>query len=289
MSNHDEELIKELKKLKIKNSLDSKQRESMKMTLREHAKKKQTHTKHKAKTKKTFIWFSTAAAILICSVFVYYIANNNQLSMPIADQESSEQANDMAKDSNEAESSALLEEKAEESGTEENEAKSVEEENENAGEQETTAFSIEEHGEETATIMLEGTEEDTTVYNYTLEPSGISFQIDEFLNNYKVENDEVRFYSDAENAEVRLRVEEDTTVEQVLPTVQENYEGENDATATQEGENPYSGMMQHYSDPPHGFYLYQIDNDVLITQHEYVIQAADGMQPRLALFRQSIQ
>src|SRR5699024_9638645 len=117
-------------------------------------------------------------------------ANNNQLSMPIADQESSEQANDMAKDSNEAESSALLEEKAEESGTEENEAKSVEEENENAGEQETTAFSIEEHGEETATIMLEGTEEDTTVYNYTLEPSGISFQIDEFLNNYKVENDE---------------------------------------------------------------------------------------------------
>lgn len=293
MNHHDKDLLKELKALKSNQSIRSQKKETMKMALREHAKKKQAHEKRKAKTKKTFIWFSSAAAIVLCSVFVYYLINNNQLSMPIADQESQSESNEIAKNQNEI--TSFSEEGQNQATETEEEAPTNDGAPENATEPEENAatFSIQENGQETDTVMIEGMEEEVTVHNFTMEPYGIQFQIEDFLSNHTVENDEVRFYSEGENAEVRFRIAESTTIESLIPHIQEEYNGDfhhtEEPSPLPEEENPYHGMTQHFSEPPQGYYLYQIDDHVLVIQYEYIIEAADGMGPRLEKIRESIK
>ena len=70
------------------------------------------------------------------------------------------------------------------------------------------SLSVSEGETENGMIMIEGMAEDGSFTNYTLEPYGIHYQIEAFLGNYEVKEDSVRYYSDADNAWVRLRVEE---------------------------------------------------------------------------------
>lgn len=293
MNHHDKDILKELKTLKSNQSIDSQKKETMKMALREHAKKKQAHEQRKAKTKRAFIWFTSAAALVLCSVFVYYVINNNQLSMPIADQENSSESSEM--ENEQPEITILNEEEQEQSTAKDEEAAAHDDASENAAVQEdnSTAISIQENGQEKDTVMIEGMEEEVTVYNYTLQPYGIQFQIEDFLANYTVENGDLEFYSEGENAVVRFRVEESMTVKDMIPIMQENYNKDfthaAEPSTLPEEENPYYGMTQHFADPPQGYYLYQIDDNVLVIQYEYIIEAADGMGPRLEKIRKSIQ
>ncbi|WP_152656868.1 hypothetical protein [Oceanobacillus sp. CFH 90083] len=270
MNHHDKDFIKELNKLKINRSLDAEKKESMKMAVNQHAEKRRRQEQRKSKIKHGFIWLSTAAVIILCGVFLFQMIDNDSVTAPDTEEES-------IQSDQEQDSTTIEAEQDEHNKTAEN----------------TPAFSIEENGTETATILLEGMEEEVTVYNFIIEPYDIQFQIEEFLSNYETAEDEVRYYSDAENAEIHLRVAEAATIDEIVPEVQQMYDHNfNDAAGPEtvpSDENPYDGVTQHVSDSPEGYYLYQIDDNVLIIQYEYDIEAADGVSPRLEMLRKSIQ
>ncbi|WP_156985153.1 hypothetical protein [Bacillus sp. A134] len=278
MNHHDKDFTKELTKLKINRSLDTEKKESMKMALNKHAEKKRAQQQRKSKVKHAFIWLSTAAVIVLCGVFIFQIINNDSVTAPDKEQE------DMYSDPDIQHDIAPVEPK--DTGIVESEKRSDKEDS-------TSVFSIKENGTETDTILLEGMEEEVTVYNFTIEPYNIQFQMEEFLSNYETTEEEVRFYSGAENAEVRIQVAESTTIEDTIADVQESYDHKfnnaEDPQALPADDNAYEGVTQHVSDPPEGYYLYQIDDNVLIIQYEYDIEAADGVPPRLELLRKSIQ
>lgn len=274
MSHHDKDFTKELTKLKINRSLDTEKKESMKMALNKHAEKKRAQQQRKSKVKHAFIWLSTAAVIVLCGVFIFQIINND--SFTASDKEQEDTASHLVNDSDMQKDMGI-----------------VESEKRSDKEDSTSVFSIKENGTETDTILLEGMEEEVTVYNFTIEPYNIQFQMEEFLSNYETTEEEVRFYSGAENAEVRIQVAESTTIEDTIADVQESYDHKfnnaEDPHALPADDNAYEGVTQHVSDPPEGYYLYQIDDNVLIIQYEYDIEAADGVPPRLELLRKSIQ
>jgi hypothetical protein len=271
MNLNDDELQKELKDLKTSASLDPQKKESMKMAIIKHAKKK----RKQAKLKQSAIWLSTAAALLICGVLVTNIINNNQSVLPTEEHDTSEY--------NESTS-----EKAQEPADNSDDTAETFEDSQVPEE-----LSVTEQGTETQTIMNEGMAEDVTVTNYTIEPYGIRYQMGAFLGNYTTEDQTVRHYSDADNAWITLEVMEDAKLNDVVSETQSEYSGDfnytEEPTATSEDENPYQGIRQHFSDPPQGYYAYQIGENVLVIQYEYVIEAGDGMGPRLQALRESIE
>ncbi|MCT1901181.1 hypothetical protein [Oceanobacillus sojae] len=282
MNHHDKDFTKELSKLKINRSLDTEKKERMKMTLSKHAEKKRAQQQRKSKVKHAFIWLSTAAVIVLCGVFIFQIIKNDSVTAPDTEQEDTtaylELDPDMQHDIYPVDPKDMG---------------GVESEKRSDFEDSTSVFSIRENGTEADTILLEGTEEEVTVHNFTIEPYNIQFQIEEFLSNYETTEDEVRFYSNAENAEVRIHVAESATIEDTITDVQESYDHKFDDAeepqALPADENAFEGVTQHISDPPEGYYLYQVDNNVLIIQYDYDIEAADGVSPRLELLRNSIQ
>lgn len=269
MKLNDDELQKELKDLKTSASLDPQNKKTMKAAIRKHAKKK----RKRAKLKKSAIWLSSAAALLISGVLVFNAINNNESVLPADDHDQSEY-NDH-------------------SGREENVPVDNDEEEPADETPDSPEFSVNEQGTETQTIMLEGMEEDVTVTNYVLEPYGIQYQMGDFLGNYTVDDETVRHYSDADNAWITLEVMEDASLDDVVSDIQSDYgvasETEEPAETPPGEENQFRGIGQHFSSPPQGYYVYQIEENVLVIQYEYLIEAGDGMGPRLLAFRESIE
>lgn len=270
MNRNDDELQKELKQLKSSVSLDPQKKESMKTAIQKHARKK----RKQAKFKKSAIWLSTAAALLICSVLLTDIITNNQSVLPTEEHDTfeySESTNERAQKP--AENTDDTAETLEDSQVPEK-------------------LSVTEQGAETRNLMIEGMAEEVTVTNYTLEPYGIQYQIEEFLGNYTVDDQTVRHYSDADNAWVTLEVIEDANLDDAVSDIQSEYGDDFNYTEepadTSQDENPYEGIRQHFSDPPQGYYAYQIGENVLVIQYEYVIEAGYGMAPRLQALRESI-
>ncbi|SFB31138.1 hypothetical protein SAMN04488072_11513 [Lentibacillus halodurans] len=268
MNFNEDELQKELKELKTSVSLDPQKKESMKNAIRKHAKKK----RKRKKLKQSAIWFSTAAVLFICGVLLVNTINSNQSVLPADDHDQPENKANTGDTGKEAADSG------QEGDTDDTASQQI---------------SVSEQGTETQTIMLEGTEKETTVTNYSLEPYGIYYQMDEFLGNYTIDEGAVRHYSDDDNAWIRLEVIEDVSLDDVVSDVQSDYSG--DASETEESaetppgeENPYHGIGQHFSSPPQGYYVYQIEENVLVIQYEYVIAAGDGMGSRLQALRESI-
>ncbi|WP_156291606.1 hypothetical protein [Oceanobacillus salinisoli] len=272
MNPNDEELQKELKDLKISVSMDSQKKESMKTAIRKHARKKRKRTT----LKKAAIWLSTAAALLVSGVLVMNIINSNQSVLPTEEHDTSQ----LSENTSEKEPA--------DNRTEEN--TDTAETFDNA--QEPEELSVTEQGTENQIIMIEGMEEEVSVTNYVLEPYGIQYQMDDILGNYTVDGDTVRHYSDADNTSVSLRVVENASHDDVVSDLQSEYKGDfnyrEEPAPTSQDENPYEGIRQHFSDPPQGYYAYQIGENVLVIQYEYVIEAGDGMGPRLQVLRESI-
>lgn len=272
MNHNEDELQKELSKMKTSHSLDPQTKKSMKMTIQKHAKRK----RKRAKLKRSAIWFSTAAALLIGAGLLFSTINSNQSVMPFEEHNQTEY-NDTAEEGKEMPAEGEENEETTESAAENTDP---------------PPFSVSEQGTETQTVMIEGMENETTITNYTLEPYGIQYQIEEFLGNYTMNNQTVRHYSDADNAWVTLEVMEDASLDDVVSNVQTEYGSDFNYTEepadTSQDENPYEGIRQHFSDPPQGYYAYQIEENVLVIQYEYVIEAGDGMGPGLQVLRDSI-
>ncbi|MFD1362624.1 hypothetical protein [Lentibacillus salinarum] len=270
MNRNEDELQKELTSLKPSVSLDPQKKESMKTAIRKHAAQKRRRTTFK----RSAIWLSTAAALLISGVVVMTIINNHQSVSPTEEHDTfeySESTNEKAQKP--AENTDDTAETLEDSQIPEE-------------------LSVTEQGTETRNLMIEGMAEEVMVTNYTLEPYGIQYQIEEILGNYTVDDQVVRHYSDADNAWVTLEVMEDANLDNAVSNIQSEYSGDfnytEDPADTSQDENPYQGIRQHFSDPPQGYYAYQIGENVLVIQYEYVIEAGDGMAPRLQALRESI-
>jgi hypothetical protein len=123
---------------------------------------------------------------------------------------------------------------------------------------------------------------------HSLEPYGIRYQMEEFLNHYQVDENAVRYNTEAENARIRLKVAEDAVLDVIVSELRSQYTDDfiykEEPSETPQEENQYEGISQHFS----GYYAYQIGENVLIIQYEYILEASDGMGPRLQSLRESI-
>jgi len=267
MKHNKDDMQKELRELKTTSSLNPQDKKAMISVIRKHARKKPK----RKKLKQAAIWASTAAALFLAGILVFQMIDNDQSVLPADDHEGSE--HDDNTDNKEP-------------------ADNTNEEGIN-NTSDSPGFSVTEDGTKSKTIEVEGMEEEVTVTNYMLEPYGIHYQMEEFLGNYHIENEIIRHYSDADNTWVTFEVAEGAHIDDVVPEIQSQYSGDfsytEEPAETSQNENPYLGIRQHFSDPPQGYYAYQIGENVLIIKYEYIIEAGDGMGPRLQSLRESIE
>ncbi|MHA6250406.1 hypothetical protein [Oceanobacillus sp. CAU 1775] len=275
MNRNEEELIQKLKKLKLEQSIHPHQKEEMKMTIQKHAKK----SSRSRKRKPLLISLAAVAVILIGSVLLYPMLSDFITAPPPENQE--ENQTSTSEENKETDDSTTIPSNEE---VEENEP-----------------FQIVELGSEPSTIELEGMEEATTVYHYMIEPYGISYAIDAFLNHsYIVKNETVTYYPEYESvASVSLSVIENVEMEQVAEEMAqqfEAYEEVSDGEAFIDGNHDYPGWSQTALKPaedgissPIGYYLYQVGKNVLLIEYEYIAEAGDGMGPRLYMLIESIR
>lgn len=202
MNHNEEELKKQLRTLRTSASLDPQKKESIKRALRKHAAKRRWH----GKVKQSVVWLSTAAALVIVSLILLNTINNNDSTLP-------------ADDHNQSEYNGTMEGRENDSFDNED----IENNETDSNDQESQQLSVNERGNETRSIMVEGIEEEVTVTNYTLEPYGINYQLGELFSNYTVDDNKVRYYNDADNAEVTLKVVEDASLENVASDIQSAY------------------------------------------------------------------
>jgi uncharacterized protein YcfL len=281
MSHNEDELIKELKELKTNAQLDPEKKESMKMALQKHAKKKRS----RSKAKYTFIWLSTAAAVLACSVTVYTLINNNQITLPAGDNEQSEKIGNAGEDAKDPQDMEGL-------GVKDGDDNSGREEDDPSGEGVSQQeFKVDQLGEETRTISIEGMEEETTVRNYRMEPYGIEYQVDTFYDRYAIEENTVRHHDKNNYASIRLYVEENATIEELAnefdAQYNENFDNVSEIMEPNDGENPYSGLTQYAGSQE--YYLYQIDENVLVIEYEHSHPEAGDGSARLQTVIESIR
>ncbi|WP_208585637.1 hypothetical protein [Gracilibacillus suaedae] len=290
MSHNEDELIKELKELKTNAQLDPEKKESMKMALQNHAKKKRS----RSKAKHTFIWLSSTAAVLACGVILYTFINSDQITLPTGDNEQSEEignAGEDAKDPNDMEGLGVENPDDDDiSGREEEETPEEDDPSgEGVNQQE---FKVDRLGEETRTISIEGTEEETYVYNYRMEPYGIEYQVDTYYGRYAIEENTVRHHDkNDEFASIRLYVEENATIEELAnefdAQYNENFDNVGEIREPNDGENPYSGLTQNAGSQE--YYLYQIDENVLVIEYEQSDPEAGDGSARLQTVIESIR
>ncbi|MFD2655929.1 hypothetical protein [Gracilibacillus thailandensis] len=288
MSHNEDELIKELKELKTNAQLDPEKKDSMKKALQQHAKKKRS----RSKAKHTFIWLSTAAALLACSVTVYTLINNNQITLPAGDNEQNEEignAGEDAKDPNDMEGLGVEDPDADISGREEEETPEQDDHSgEGVSQQE---FKVDQLGEEARTISVEGTEEETTVRNYRMEPYGIEYQVDTYYGEYAIEENTVRHHDKNNYTSIWLYVEKNATIEELAnefdARYNENFDNVSEIMEPNDGENPYSGLTQNAGSQK--YYLYQIDENVLVIEYDQSNPEASDGSARLQTVIESIR
>ncbi|MFD2637747.1 hypothetical protein [Piscibacillus salipiscarius] len=256
MSKHDDQFLDELKELKMNKSISPEKKDEMRLNIAKFAKKK----KAQRKRKQQFIWASTAAAVVLFGVIVMSIMNQQTETVddpnPTPADEQPVQGEDPENDP-------------------------VEDPENNSEEQ--PEFNVEVEGPFDETIMLEGMEEPTQVMEFLITPHQISYQMDQFLGNYDINENKITHTTDTGFATVIVEVINDTQLEEFA----EGLEG--DQTPVDPNKNPFEGIQSHQSgEQVTGYYAYQVNDDVLYVQYEYGIEGGDGVGPRLELFIESI-
>lgn len=273
MSKHDDQFLDELKGLKTMSSIDPKKKEEMRMTISKHAKKKRAQQKRK----RQFVWMATAAAILLFGIVAATMINQQNMTV---DEPGTPPENEQVQGQDpEEESEEEVNEEPENTPEED-----LEEEEQPVEEEENRNLEVEVEGPYEETIMIEGMEESTTVLEYHITSHQISYQMNEFLGNDVIEDDKIVHTSDAENVKITVEIINNTDLNDFASGL------DGDQTPLDPEENSFEGIMHHESgDIASGYYAYQINDDVLYIQFEYIIEAGDGVEPRLEKLRQSIK
>ncbi|WP_277674391.1 hypothetical protein [Piscibacillus halophilus] len=272
MTKQDDQLLDELKELKVMGSIDQVKKEEMRLNITNYAKKKRVQQRRRRK----MVWASTAAAVLLFGVIVMTMVN--QQNITVDEPESTTPAEDQD-EGNETQENEQVEEPLEDS----------ENETETPGEEEED-FDVEVAGTEESTIVIEGMEEATTVTTFHIKSHNISYQVDELLGEYEIKENQVihstdHIVGDIFPPEITVEVIDNTDLDTFVSEL--DYDGE--PTPLDMEENSYEGVELEQGDPPNGYYAYQINDDVLYIQFKYDIEANDGMGPRLQALKESIQ
>lgn len=146
---------------------------------------------------------------------------------------------------------------------------------------------------ETVTREIEGMDDEVEVVNYDIEPYGISYQLDKLFGAPDTKDNQVIYTTENENHKITFEVIEQTDVETAASNLQkefekEEYEDEGELESTPADENELEGKMQNYAYPMKGFYVYKIDEHVLVITYDYPVEGGDGMVPLLTDLRKSL-
>src|SRR5699024_9342516 len=160
---------------------------------------------------------------------------------------------------------------------------------------------VEELGEESYELMVEGMEETSTLYQFRFEPYGIEYEIDELLRSYTIVEDSVQHHlEDTDGASIRLSVKENNSIEEVAEKLAEDYhekyEDVSEMEQPEDVDSPYSGLRQSALDTSGnefdsfvGYYVFQVEKDVVLIEYEYMVEAGDGIGPRLQALVESLE
>jgi len=147
---------------------------------------------------------------------------------------------------------------------------------------------------ETVIRKVEGRDLEVNVLNYQIKPYDISFQLDEVFKAPEVEKNQITYSSEDNDYQIKLEVIAHTNFDKTVSNLQERFETEGyeekgELEATPPEENDLRGKMQYFTAPMKGFYVYEIDEHVLVITYQYPIEGGDGMYPLLEDLRKSIK
>ena len=275
-------LTEELKELKINQSLDPDKKEAMKMTIQKHAKKKGRSPKRK----NWFIWLAATAVILISGVLLYPVVINEAV---------------LPADDNKPRSESPSEKDEPSQGDPNDTGKTDDDIGTGPPDQESyDEAEVEELGTESYEIEIEGMTDPSTLHLFKMEPYGIHYEIDEILSDYVIEDFTVKHHlEDEDMGFVKLTMEKNASMEDIADDFEQQYNEELEDVSVREQpemDTPYSGLSQSGVDRSGdaydsfvGYYVFQVEDDVLIIDYKYMVEAADGISPRIQEMIESIK
>ena len=275
-------LTEELKELKINQSLDPDKKEAMKMTIQKHAKKKGRSPKRK----NWFIWLAATAVILISGVLLYPVVINEAV---------------LPADDNKPRSESPSEKDEPGQGDPNDTGKTDDDIGTGPPDQESyDEAEVEELGTESYEIEIEGMTDPSTLHLFKMEPYGIHYEIDEILSDYVIEDFTVKHHlEDEDMGFVKLTMEKNASMEDIADDFEQQYNEELEDVSVREQpemDTPYSGLSQSGVDRSGdaydsfvGYYVFQVEDDVLIIDYKYMVEAADGISPRIQDMIESIK
>ncbi|GEN46105.1 hypothetical protein [Alkalibacillus haloalkaliphilus] len=150
-------------------------------------------------------------------------------------------------------------------------------------------LSVEEVSVDPTTILIEGMEEDTEVTTYDLQPYDITYQMDQFLSHVEVGDDSVTHHNnnDEYRVEVTISVIEDQALNETQQMMEEQHNISESPIDLSQFETAFEGYHQSV-DIGEGYFILEINSDVLMIEYSYSIEAGDGIWPRLELLINSI-
>lgn len=155
---------------------------------------------------------------------------------------------------------------------------------------------LEKGSKETIIRKVEGMEEEFQVVNYTIEPYKIHYQFDEFFGDPEINQNRITYYDNNKIASVSLEIIENTSFDQVISNVQKKFEtdeyedkGELEDIPLKENHLQGKKMFYRASLDLKGFYIYKINENVLVITYKYPEEFGDGMFPLLESLRTSIK
>jgi len=146
---------------------------------------------------------------------------------------------------------------------------------------------------ETVNRIIEGMDEEVKVVNYQIQPYDISYQLDETIGISEVKDNQITYLTQNDAYKIILESIEHTNREKAVANLQEKFETEEyeekgELESTPSEENDLKGKMQFFGYPVKGFYVYEIDEHVLVITYQYPEEGGDGMYPLLESLRKSI-
>src|SRR5699024_2098171 len=120
------------------------------------------------------------------------------------------------------------------------------------------------------------------------------------LSDYVIEDFTVKHHlEDEDMGFVKLTMEKNTSMEDIADDFEQQYNEELEDVSVREQpemDTPYSGLSQSGVDRSGdaydsfvGYYVFQVEDDVLIIDYKYMVEAADGISPRIQDMIESIK
>ncbi|GAA0452235.1 hypothetical protein [Alkalibacillus silvisoli] len=152
-------------------------------------------------------------------------------------------------------------------------------------------LSVNEVSTEQSTIIVEGMEEETEVTTYELTPYGITYQLEQFLEHYEVEDGIVIHHNNYEEVDIAIEIEVDEQGDLVeaQSMLEDQYStGGNSVEDLSEYDTTLNGYQEHF-DEGEGYFVVEVAEDILMITYRYPIEAGDGFWPRMNMLIETLE